>query len=111
MIANLFHFCFLLFLFASISGCSIYGTSQTDWIWKQMNEQQKQNALDNYRFQYCPSQPNTSPTTHQPTVEMEAMTALREELIKLKMENARLQEKLRQNKQTEGTVVFMPPAF
>lgn len=110
MMTNLlnFRFFFLLFLFASINGCTFSGVSKTDWIWMHMNEQQKQNALNSYYTQDDSFQPNASQETNQQPNCSEAITALREDLITLKIENACLQAKLHQN---EETVIFLPPAF
>jgi hypothetical protein len=98
----------ILFLFFIIASSSSRGDpdTQTDQIWSQMTEEQKREAILNYYQQQQmmgQSQPNQSTEPQCPEI---SSNALRDELMKLEAENARLQQKLHQ-----GEVAFIPPAF
>jgi hypothetical protein len=96
---------FLFFIIAS-SNCGGAPDIQTDQIWSQMTEEQKREAILNYYQQQqmmSQSQPNQSTEPQCPDI---SSNALRDELMKLEAENARLQQKLHKDE-----VVFLPPAF
>ena len=99
---------FVISLFTS--GCSVksQGFTKTDWMWMQMTEEQKKEAIAQYYSPPSQTTTDSPQTTEQPQQCPETLNALHEELTQLRAENARLQAQL-SNKKHEDMVIFMPP--